>query len=107
MNRGQTIIEVLLAMAFSLIFFPALFTMFFVSREGKAQEIERTRATILVTEAVEALRSIRGVGWAQFALFTNGTSYHPIVDNAQWTLASGAEAQGGFTRSIVFLEVLR
>ncbi len=107
MNKGQTIIEVLLAMGFSLIFFPALFTMFFVSREGKAQEIERTRATTLVTEAVEALRSVRGVGWAQFALFTNGLSYHPIVDNAQWTLASGAEALGGFTRSIVFLEVYR
>lgn len=107
MNRGQTIIEVLLAMAFSLIFFPALVTMFFVSREGKAQQIERTRAVGLVTEAVEALRSIRERGWGQFTLFTNGLSYHPLVDTAQWTLTSGEEVFSGFTRSIVFSEVLR
>ncbi|MBI5018874.1 hypothetical protein HZB58_01210 [Candidatus Gottesmanbacteria bacterium] len=107
LQRGQTIIELLLAMGFALIFFPALFTMFFVSREGKAQQIERTRATTLLVEAQEALRSIRETGWSQFALYANNTVYHPAVVNARWTLANGTETIDRFTRVIEFSPVQR
>lgn len=107
LQRGQTIIELLLAMGFALIFFPALFTMFFVSREGKAQQIERTRATTLLIESQEALRSIREAGWSQFAAYTNGTTYHPVAANSRWTLVSGTETIGAFLRSIEFSSVQR
>lgn len=107
MNRGQSIIEVLLAMAFSLIFFPALFVMFFVSREGKAQQIERTRAVVLATEAEEAVRSIRGTGWSSLSVYQNGVTYHPVNANSAWELQSGAEPIDSFTRSVVFSPVNR
>lgn len=107
MNRGQSIIEVLLAMAFSLIFFPALFVMFFVSREGKAQQIERTRAVALATEAEEAVRSIRGIGWSTLGVYQNGVTYHPVNASSTWALQSGAEPIDSFTRSIVFSSVSR
>lgn len=106
-QHGQTIIELLLAMGLALILFPALFTMFFLSREGKAQQIERTRAVGLVTEATEAIRSVRARGWEVFAQFGDDIPYHPIVDNNVWTLVNGAETTEGFTRSIIFSSVYR
>ncbi len=106
-NGGQTIIEVLLAMAFSLIMLPALFTMFFVSREGRAQQVRRSQASALAVETQEALRSIRETGWDTFAVFDNGVSYHPTRSGNAWTLSAGAETVSGFTRSVVFSEVRR
>jgi hypothetical protein len=106
-TRGQTIIELLLAMGFAVIFFPAIFTMFYVSREGKAQQIERTRASSLVIEIQEALRSIRERGWDELAQYVNDTLYHPAVGGGVWTLATGSEALNGFARSVTFSEVYR
>ncbi len=106
-QRGQTIIELLLAMGFSLVFFPALFTMFYVSREGKAQQIERTTAVPLLIEAQEALRNIREAGWTQIASYNNNVVYHPSLTGTQWSLAAGAESVGRFTRSVEFSQVLR
>ncbi len=106
-SSGQSIIEILIAMAFSLIFFPALFTMFFLSREGKAQQIERTRAVSLLTEAAEALRSIREIGWGQFAQYANDTPYHPTEAGSRWSLAAGTQTIDAFTRSITFSSVSR
>lgn len=106
-QAGQTIIELLLAMAFALIFFPALFTMLYVSREGKAQQVERTRAVDLLIEAQEAVRNIREAGWVAFAAYESDTVYHPAPVNARWTLASGSESIDRFTRGITFSSVYR
>ncbi len=106
-TKGQTIIELLLAMAFAMIMIPALFVMFFVSREGKPQAQQRTRAVSLVVEAEEAIRSIREAGWAQFAAFQNGTPYYPRVSGGRWTLTQGEEITDGLTRAIVFSDVYR
>lgn len=94
-------------MGFSLIFFPALFTMFFLSREGKAQQILRTRATAYMVEAQEAIRSVREVGWDAFAAYANATPYHLEIQSNRWELVSGAETLGVFSRSIVFSDVFR
>lgn len=94
-------------MAFALIFFPALFTMFYVSREGKAQQIERTRAVPLIIEAQEALRNIREAGWPQIAGYSNNVVYHPETSGSQWILVSGSELIDRFTRSVEFSQVLR
>ncbi len=106
-QAGQTIIELLLAMAFALIFFPALFTMFYISREGKAQQIERTRAVDLLIEAQEVVRNIREAGWVQFAAYSDNTLYYPVPVSSRWTLVSGSESIDRFTRSITFSSVSR
>ena len=94
-------------MAFSMIFFPALFTMFFVSREGKAQQIQRSRAVALTAEGEEAVRSIRDLGWSQLNTYENETAYHPVISGDNWNLQSGGESMDALTRSVVFSEVLR
>lgn len=95
---GQSLVEILLAFGLMFILLPALLTGFVASREGKAQQNKRVVALPLLTEAQEAVRSIRENGWSAFAV--NGT-YHPVVSGSTWSLVSGTETINGLVRSVV------
>ncbi|MBI4080642.1 MAG: hypothetical protein HY430_02615 [Candidatus Levybacteria bacterium] len=95
--RGQSLIEILLVIGLTALLLPALLTGLFASRQGKAQELQRSEATSLLQEAHEALRVVRENGWNTFAV--NGT-YHPQITGSTWTLASGTELVNGYTRKI-------
>ncbi|HSE61384.1 MAG TPA: prepilin-type N-terminal cleavage/methylation domain-containing protein [Candidatus Saccharimonadales bacterium] len=103
-QRGQTIIELLVAIGISAIMLPALATAVFASREGRAQDAERLQAAALLRETDEAVRSVREKGWAAFAV--NGT-YHPAINIAAWNLVAGSEVVGNFTRQVVISDVQR
>lgn len=104
-QRGQSIIELLIALALAALMAPALIAGFIASREGKVHVRQRTEGVGLVREAEEAVRSVREAGWSNVSL--NGT-YHPQVSGSTWTLASGAESlTGGFTRSITIADAFR
>lgn len=96
-QRGQTLIEVLFALAISSLVLPALLTGILASREGKAQQMQRLQATSLLREASEAVRSVRELGWSVFAV--DGL-YHPEISGGNWFLAAGQETVGGFSRSV-------
>lgn len=103
-NDGQSLIELLLAIAFAGIVLPALLTAFVSSREGKAQQGQRIDATLLFAQAEEAVRSVRESGWPNISV--NGT-YHPKLSGTTWQLASGSEEVNGFTRDIKIDDVRR
>lgn len=103
-ERGQTLVEILIALALSAILLPALITGLVSSREGKVQQRERSQATALVREAREAVRQLRELGWSYVSV--NGT-YHPVPVGTNWTLVSGPESINGQTRSIVITDVYR
>lgn len=106
-KNGQTIIELLIAMAISLIFIPALFGMLFASRQGRPQQQQRTLAVSLVTEAEEAIRNIREIGWDQFITYQTGLAYHPVIAGGVWSLVLGSETISGFTRTVTIQPVYR
>lgn len=103
-NRGQSLVELLLAFGIMAIFLPALATGIISSRNGTAQESQRLQAVALVKEAKEATRNVREKGWVAFAV--NGT-YHPTISGSEWALVSGPEDVNGFTRQIVISDVSR
>lgn len=109
-TRGQSLIELLIALGVTALFLPALLTGLVASREGKAQENQRIEATNLLREALEAVRSVREKAgqdktWATtFAV--NGT-YHPVPSGSGWALASGADSVNGFIRSIAISDLSR
>lgn len=102
--RGQTLVEILLAIALAALMLPALLTGLVASREGKAQQEQRLFATAWGKEAMEAVRSVREAGWAGVA--TDGV-YHPAIVNGKWIIANGVETVDGYTRSIVVAGVYR
>jgi type II secretory pathway pseudopilin PulG len=103
-NRGQSLVELLLAVGLAFVIMPALITGFVASREGKATQSLRLEATALLKEAVEAVRSVRTLGWESFAV--NGT-YHPVISGANWSLTAGTETINDLERSIVISDVNR
>lgn len=103
-KSGQSLVELLLAVALATILLPALLTGLVASRQGKVQQEQRVKAVLLLQETQEATRSIREKGWSN--LTTNGT-YHPIISSSSWSLASGADVVGDYTRQIVISDVRR
>ncbi|MBI2442793.1 MAG: hypothetical protein HYV40_02705 [Candidatus Levybacteria bacterium] len=102
--HGQSLIELLMAIAFSGIVLPAIITAFVSSHEGKAQQEKRVDAALLFTQAIEAVRSVREADWSNIAV--NGT-YHPLLSGSTWQLAPENEVIYGFTRSVVIADVFR
>jgi type II secretory pathway pseudopilin PulG len=98
------LIEILLAFAISAIMMPALLMSFVASRQGKVQQNQRLDATMLATEAMTAVRTVSELGWPFIS--TNGT-YHPVLVNNTWSLASGTESVNGFSRYLTVGDVYR
>ncbi len=103
-QKGQLLVEILLAIAITAIMLPALLTGLFSSKQGKAQQAQRVQAVALMKEAEEVVRNVRNQGWSVFA--TNGT-FHPLISGNSWTLASGNETVNGLTRSVTVSDVYR
>lgn len=101
LNRGQSLIELLLAIGLTAILLPALATGLITSREGKSQEGQRLQATALLKETEEATRSVWEKNWNTFAV--NGT-YYPVVNGSAWSMSEGSESIQGFTREIVITD---
>jgi len=103
-QKGQSLVEILLATALMIILLPALFSGLLATREGRSQQQQRITASLFLKEAEEILRVVRERGWSIFA--NNGTFY-PTRDGNTWTLAAGTEINNGLTRQIVISDVYR
>lgn len=69
---------------------------------------EELRAYALLSEALEAVRSIRDDNWANLSTLTTGTNYYTEASGASWTLLGADPGPiDGFTRWVVLDEVLR
>ena len=104
MQKGQSLIELLLTIALVSIFFPALLTGFVSTRNNRTVRDQRQQASAYLNEAQEAIRVIRANGWSNLSAGT----YHPIVSGSTWILTSAPELiDGNFTRSIIIEDVKR
>lgn len=103
-NKGQTLVEILVAMGLSAILIPSILTLTVASREARAQEGQRLMSATLLREAKEAVRSIRESSWASIAF--DGT-YHPEISGSSWALVPGTEDIGNFHRQIEIQPVRR
>jgi type II secretory pathway pseudopilin PulG len=103
-RAGQSIIEILMAVALFALLAPALVTGYITAVSGKAAQQQRLQAATLAREAVEAVRVVRERGWSGVA--SSGV-YHPVQTSTTWELASGAETIETFSRRIELSEVRR
>jgi len=94
---GQSLVEIVLVIGLSTIILPALLTGLVSSRQGKAQQAQRTQAVYLLNETVDAVRSVREKGWTSFAV--NGI-FHSAISGSSWILATGSATVNGLTQTI-------
>lgn len=102
--KGQTLIELLLAISLTAIILPAILTGLVASRSGKVQQNQRLEAVALLKEAQEAVRNVREKDWNTFAV--DGT-FHPAHPGSSWQLDLGSELVNGFTRQVEISPVER
>ena len=62
-KKGQSLVEIILAMGLAAILLPALLIGLATTREGRAQQRQRLEASAFLKEAEEAVRSVREKGW--------------------------------------------
>jgi type II secretory pathway pseudopilin PulG len=103
-QKGQMLVELVLAIGIAAIMLPALLTGLVASREGKPQQEQRVQAITMMKETEAAVKSIRDNGWSSFAI--NGT-FHPVISGSAWALSTGASTSGGLTKQVVISDVYR
>lgn len=103
-------VEIVLAIALSTIFFLAIYEIILFSNKITANNLRSVEATHFAAEAIEAVRLIRNNGWSTYIdVIPNSTTYYITMVGDQWTLTTVAPPvlNGIFTRSVTFYEVQR
>lgn len=111
-KTGFIFLEILIAIALISIVFITLLGIGVLVMNVSGSIQKQTRADFLAKEEFEALRNFRdGTQWATNGLGivdTGSSSPYYLVNSANhWTLVSGTETQGIFTRKIIFDKVSR
>src|SRR5438128_746265 len=107
--RGQTLVELLLAMGLAALIFPALLSGFMSSREGKVQQGLRMQAVALLKETEQAVKSVHNNDWSTFAV--NGTNHNkgkwcsPSFSTATIDLPDGPPVAVAATASAVSVNI--
>jgi len=96
-QKGQSLVEVLIALGVFVLGIATIGFLVLDANVSTRQGVERTQATLLAKEGLEAARSIRD---ADFDNLTAGTHGIALAGN-QWTLFGTSDTQDQFTRSVV------
>ncbi len=95
-NKGFSIIEVLLAVSVFGLLVSALSGIYFYGQESGVLSGKRNRAVSLAEEGIEAVRNIRD---ANFANLNDGT-YGLSKSGSSWVLTPVPDTTGAYTRAI-------
>ncbi|OGH58927.1 MAG: hypothetical protein A2725_04235 [Candidatus Magasanikbacteria bacterium RIFCSPHIGHO2_01_FULL_33_34] len=104
-KQGQSILEVILAMAIFSLIAAAMVVMVTGSFTALNQGGEHTEAEALAQEAIEAIRSIRDGAWNELVYTTSSIS----ISGNEWIFDGEGLTQtiGKYTRTISFVDVCR
>ncbi len=105
---GFTIIEIIIALAVVLTACVGLLQLASLQTKAAALAAQETRAYFLASEGIEAIRIVRDEGWANIGNLQKETLYYPVIQSGTWALSSSNPGViNGYTRSVVFHQVLR
>lgn len=111
-KKGISIIEILIVVAIVTIALVSLLGVAAFSLKISTQIRENTQANVIAQEAMEAVRNFRdGTDWNVdgLGILTSDTDYFPQKSGSppKWMLVQGTETAEGFTRKVVFANVIR
>ena len=103
-KSGSVLVEIIIAIALMAVIAPTIVDGLITTRQGEPQQNQHVSALALLKETQESLRLVREKGWNNIS--TNGT-FHPHLSGNTWTLLSGTETIGDYSRSLVISDVYR
>lgn len=107
-QKGLGIVEIIVVVAVILVGFTAILGLVrFQFRQDRVAR-EDVRAYALLSEAMEAVRSVRDDNWSNLSSLTKGANYYPAISGSAWVLSgSDPGAIDGFSRRVVFQSAQR
>lgn len=83
-NRGSSLVEVMVASSVILIIMIGLYAVhtFFVS--NTLQNTRKIKATFLLEEGIEAVKSLRDQNWSKITSFNPNTNYRITFESGAW-----------------------
>jgi len=93
---GQSLLEVLIAIAVFVMGFVALSAVFIDSGVTNRDSVERSKGNRLALEGLEAVRSIRDRSFAEVTVGTKGLT----TTGGQWYFSGTSDTYDGYSRSI-------
>ncbi|MBI4252822.1 hypothetical protein HY623_01420 [Candidatus Uhrbacteria bacterium] len=102
-QRGQTILEIVIALAIFIFISSALASLILGGLHGVAQGSQHLEADALAQEGMEALRSIKNGAWNELSQSPAGVR----VSGGEWILSGASDSMPPFTRTITLDAVCR
>ena len=119
-KKGISIIEILVVIAICAIALASLLSLATFSLENSTLFKDTSLARNIVQETIEAVRNFRdGTNWENddpenkydgLGIVSAGISYHPEKSSdspSKWMLIQGEKNVNGFTRKVIFENVMR
>lgn len=113
-KKGISIVEILVVITIIGVALGTLLNLAVFSLKSSSLTKEEVVAGILAQKTMEEVRSFRdGTGWDAGGLgsLTTGSAYHPATQitatSTIWTISSGEETAGIYTRKVVLHNVSR
>ena len=104
---GISMVEVIISAAVLMIIFLGFTTLVNYNARIQYKNEKKIEAVNLASEAIEAIYSIKDENWDDISSLVLGNNYYPLVSGGQWTIGSGIETIGTYSRRVVFSQVLR
>lgn len=99
--RGQSLIEVVVAIALLAILASSLFIFSWSQLSVSNQSSRSSEALAAAQEGIDAVRAIRDEGWSNVTTGTHGLAY----SNNQWDFQGASDTSTGHTRTVTVTDV--
>jgi len=100
MNKGQSLIEILVALSIFIAGTVTIAVLVLDANISSRQGIERTQAIALAREGLEAARSLRDADFDNLIVGTHG-----IILSGTWMFSGSSDTQDQFTRRVVITDI--
>ena len=101
--EGFTLVEIILAIAVFALITTVMISAYVYGRQATQLSGNRSRASQLANEGMEAIRNIANPNYSNLSNYSNGTTYYLVQFNNQWQLTTiPSQIDGLYTRTLVF-----
>ncbi len=109
LQKGITLVEVLVATAIILSFLIALISVHNTYLRSSFSNLDQIKATYLAEEGIEAIKGLRDTSWTtNIAPLVNDTSYYLVFAGSQWATSTVPTLiDSKYTRKVVLSAVNR
>jgi len=107
-ENGLGMVEIIVVIAVITVSFTAVLQLFKLQVQTERAKREEMAGYTLLSESLEAVRSIRDDAWSNLSSLTIGAEYYPEISGNSWVLSSiDPGAINGYSRWIVINSVNR